>query len=232
MAEWEKTPMLLNADFTKRASLHADAYQWVASPQAGVERVMLDRIGGEKARATSIVRYARHSHFPAHTHPAGEEFLVLSGTFSEHGADFPAGWYVRNPPGSAHQPSSEDGAIIFVKLRQMPTSETGFVRIDTNDPANWVQQCDRTICPLFSSDAEQVTIERVPPHAQLLPAAVKGAEILILGGDVHENGQAFAKGSWIRLPEGAYPAITAGPSGSTLYVKRGAFTVDPSLAET
>lgn len=224
--------MFLNADFTRRATLHADAYQWVPSPQAGVERVMLDRIGGEKARATSIVRYARHSHFPAHTHPAGEEFLVLSGTFSEHGADFPAGWYVRNPPGSAHQPSSEVGAIIFVKLRQMPASETEFVRIDTNDPANWIQQGNRTICPLFSSEAEQVTIERVPPRAQLLPAPVNGAEILILEGDVDENGQAFAKGSWIRLPEGGYPALTAGPNGTTVYVKRGAFTIDPSLTET
>lgn len=224
--------MLLNADFTKRAILHADAYRWVPSPQAGVERVMLDRIGGEKARATSIVRYARNSHFPAHTHPAGEEILVLSGTFSEPGADFPAGWYVRNPPGSAHQPSSEDGAVIFVKLRQMPSSETESVRIDTNDPANWIQQDNRTICPLFSSDAEQVTLEHIAPGAQLFPAPVKGAEILILEGEIQENGQSFAKGSWIRLPEGAHPAFTAGPNGTTLYLKRGAFTIDPSLTET
>jgi hypothetical protein len=31
------------------------------------------------ARATSIVRYAPHSHFSAHTHGGGEEFLVLDG---------------------------------------------------------------------------------------------------------------------------------------------------------
>nr|WP_313973502.1 cupin domain-containing protein [uncultured Psychrobacter sp.] len=74
--------MLINADFTRRAALAPEHYQWVPSPQNGVERVMLDRVGAEKARATSIVRYAPESYFPHHMHPGGEEILVLSGTFS------------------------------------------------------------------------------------------------------------------------------------------------------
>jgi anti-sigma factor ChrR (cupin superfamily) len=44
---------------------------------------MLDR--DEVARATSIVRYARHSHFLPHTHGGGEEFLVLEGHCQENG---------------------------------------------------------------------------------------------------------------------------------------------------
>jgi anti-sigma factor ChrR (cupin superfamily) len=48
--------MQVNSDFSLRASVTPDEYHWVSSPQAGVERVMLDRIGAEKARATSIVR--------------------------------------------------------------------------------------------------------------------------------------------------------------------------------
>ncbi len=56
---------------------------------------MLDRIGREQARATSLVRYAPDSVFPEHTHPGGEEILVLSGTFTENGTDYPAG---RTPP--------------------------------------------------------------------------------------------------------------------------------------
>ncbi len=55
--------MLINADFTRRAALAPEHYQWVPSPQNGVERVMLDRVGAEKARATSIVRYAPESYF-------------------------------------------------------------------------------------------------------------------------------------------------------------------------
>ena len=53
-------------------------YQRVKSPGGEVERVMLDRIGGETARATSLVRYAPQSIFPEHQHPLGEEILVLS----------------------------------------------------------------------------------------------------------------------------------------------------------
>ena len=65
--------MQLNADFTKRAVVHAAQQSWIASPMAGVERRMLDRIGDEVARATSIVRYAPDSHFSPHVHEEGEE---------------------------------------------------------------------------------------------------------------------------------------------------------------
>ena len=106
--------MLINADFTRRAIVACQQRQWVASPQDGVERVMLDRVGAEKARATSLVRYAPDSCFPRHLHPGGEEILVLWGTFSDGSGDYPAGWYLRNPPGSSHQPSSAEGAVIFV----------------------------------------------------------------------------------------------------------------------
>ena len=69
--------MLLNADLGVRTVVHAGSLGWVPSPSKGVERRMLFRIGGEKARATSIVRYAPESRFARHVHPGGEEFLVL-----------------------------------------------------------------------------------------------------------------------------------------------------------
>ncbi len=69
--------MELNAKFDQRVTVSPDQYQWVDSPQPGVERMMLDRIGDEVARATSIVRYAPNSQFPAHSHTAREESLAL-----------------------------------------------------------------------------------------------------------------------------------------------------------
>ena len=110
--------MEVNADFTKRATIHGARIPWSPSPMAGVERRMLDRIGGEVARATTIVRYAPGSHFSPHTHDGGEEFLVLEGVFSDEHGDFPAGSYVRNPPTSRHTPGSVPGCIILVKLWQ------------------------------------------------------------------------------------------------------------------
>ena len=219
--------MLINADFTCRASLIPEYYQWVSSPQNGVERVMLDRVGAEKARATSIVRYAPDSYFPHHLHPGGEEILVLSGTFSADNIDYPAGWYLRNPPNSGHQPYSEQGAVIFVKLWQMPATEARYVAIDTNDAANWQKQGNRDVCHLFSDASEQVSLKRLNANEALFTGTVRGgAEILVLDGeliddDIIDNAQTYTRGSWIRLPVGALPKIKAGAQGVTVYLKTG-----------
>jgi len=36
--------MLINADFSQRVIITPQQYQWVVSPQSGVERVMLGKI--------------------------------------------------------------------------------------------------------------------------------------------------------------------------------------------
>jgi anti-sigma factor ChrR (cupin superfamily) len=69
--------MALNADLSQRCIMHSPSLDWVASPASGVWRRMLERDGGEVARATSIVRYAPGSSFSSHTHGGGEEILVL-----------------------------------------------------------------------------------------------------------------------------------------------------------
>jgi anti-sigma factor ChrR (cupin superfamily) len=217
--------MLINANFSLRAIVTLDQYRWVASPQAGVERVMLDRVGEEKARATSIVRYVPQSSFPPHQHPGGEEILVLSGTFSAGGEHNPAGWYLRNPPGSSHQPSSEEGAVIFVKLCQMSPSETRPVRINTRAASSWKKQNGREICPLFSDDTEQVWLQRLAPDEVLFADRSGGTELLVLSGGVVAGDQSYESGSWIRLPAGDTLEIAASGQGATLYVKTGHLAV-------
>ena len=91
--------MNVNADLSQRAVVDSEQLPWVDSPLKGVQRRMLERDGDEVARATSIVRYAPESAFSAHSHGAGEEFLVLEGVFSDEHGDFGPGMYVRNPPG-------------------------------------------------------------------------------------------------------------------------------------
>ena len=110
--------MKLHADLNRKAVVHAAQLDWLASPIAGVERRMLHRVGQEVAQATTIVRYAPGSHFSAHTHNGGEEFLVLEGVFQDEHGDYPAGSYIRNPPQSQHTPGSAQGCTIFVKLWQ------------------------------------------------------------------------------------------------------------------
>src|SRR5487761_2409392 len=122
--------MDFNSDFDQRVVLHASDAAWSASPLPGVERRMLDRVGGEVARATSVVRYAAGSRFDRHVHGGGEEILVLEGVFSDEHGDYPAGVYLRNPPGSSHAPYSRDGCTLFVKLWQFAADDTEPVRID------------------------------------------------------------------------------------------------------
>ena len=73
--------MKINANFTKKAVIETAGLDWNGSPVPGVERKYLDRVGGEIAKASSIVRYAPNSTFPKHSHAEGEEILVLDGRF-------------------------------------------------------------------------------------------------------------------------------------------------------
>ncbi|WP_028219390.1 cupin domain-containing protein [Paraburkholderia oxyphila] len=213
--------MLVNADFSQCAIVAPRDYAWVASPQSGVERVMLDRIGAEAARATSIVRYTQNSHFPRHVHPGGEEILVLSGTFSDDEGDYPEGWYLRNPPGSQHQPHTAKGAVIFVKLQQMAAQDAKTVRIDTRDPAMWIHAEGREICPLHTHGAQQVSVQRIQAGETVFSGPVNGVELLVLSGELRLDSEAYERGAWLRLPADAVPQIVAGVEGATYYLKTG-----------
>ena len=90
----------------------------------GVERMMLDRIGHEVARATSLVRYAPNSTFPEHVHGGGEEFFVLEGEFADEHRTYPAGTWLRNPDQSSHRTFTRDeGALLFLKAGHLPATE-------------------------------------------------------------------------------------------------------------
>jgi anti-sigma factor ChrR (cupin superfamily) len=75
--------MNINADYSQKVVVNHHDLPWVASPELGIERRMLDRLGDEVAKATSIVRYQPGSKFPTHAHEFGEEILVLDGIFSD-----------------------------------------------------------------------------------------------------------------------------------------------------
>src|ERR1700742_4796242 len=161
--------MRLHPNFSRRAAVHTAALPWSPSPTPGVERRMLDRIGGEVARATSIVRYSPHSCFPRHVHEGGEEFLVLDGVFQDEHGDFPAGSYIRNPPTSSHTPGSTTGCTIFVKLWQFDPADRDHVRIDTSK-LTFIPVPDRKgvqIMALFADDSENVRLERWAPDASV-----------------------------------------------------------------
>jgi len=213
----------LNADFSQRAAMHGSELDWQPSPMPGVHRRMLDRIGDEVARATSIVHYAPGSHFSAHTHGGGEEFLVLDGVFQDEQGDFPAGSYVRNPPQSSHTPASGPGCTILVKLWQFDPDDRTHVRIDTNrmlalpDPG----RPGVHVMPLFNDEREDVRIEAWASGRKIDLGPCGGLELFVLAGGFEEGGETFPPQGWLRLPADAALQAVAGPDGARVWMKSG-----------
>lgn len=215
--------MEINADFTSPALVRTGEIDWVASPMKGVDRRMLDRIGGEVARATSIVRYAEGSAFPEHTHSGGEEFIVLEGVFQDEHGDYPEGTYVRNPVGTHHVPRSEPGCTIFVKLWQFDPADQEQLAVDldtaalTPDPA----RSGVSHRVLADRDYEQVALEQWGARTTATITDEGGFELLVLGGQITLDGEAYYRHDWIRWPADRPVTLTAGDEGARIWIKRG-----------
>ena len=214
--------MHLNANFSERCFVHTANTPWIPSPMPGVDRRMLDRIGDEIARATTIVRYAPNSLFSPHVHTGGEEFYVLDGVFQDEHGDFPTGSYIRNPPESKHTPGSRPGCTIFVKLWQFDMADRTHVRIDTKKMAFLpdASNPDVEIMPLFRDDREDVCLERWKAGSEIPLRSKNGIEILALEGSFAEGGENFGLHSWLRLPKDTNSTAKVGPDGARVWVKR------------
>ena len=204
--------MRINADFSKRVAVHFDQSDWVASPAAGVERKMLDRIGEEVARATTIVRFAPGSAFAPHTHDGGEEYLVLDGVFQDETGDFPVGSYVRNPPTSSHRPSAAQGATILVKLHQFDPEDRTELRRTINGAGN---------IQLYRDPHEDVRVLNLSPNEAVDLDAAQGLELFVIDGDIQESAEDFTAWDWLRLPPGTRSQAKAGASGARVWIKSG-----------
>ena len=214
--------MEINADFTERVVVDTGALDWIASPLAGVDRRMLDRIGDEVARATTIVRYAPGSSFSAHTHSGGEEFLVLDGVFSDEHGDYGPGYYVRNPVGSAHTPSSADGCTILVKLWQMDPADQDFVRVDTANGAWEGTDIDGIeVLPLHTHGDERVMLYRMAPGTSVpLHGHAGGEEVFVLEGELADEHGCYPENTWLRSPPGSRHAPFT-DNGCLIFLKLG-----------
>jgi quercetin dioxygenase-like cupin family protein len=191
----------IRADLTQTALVTPDEWQWVDSPQPGVTRVMLDRVGDEVAVATSFVRYAEGSSFPTHQHALGEEFLVLEGEFGDEHGRYPAGTYVRNPAGTSHAPFSEPGCLIWVKLRQF----------DVEDQDQFALALDMTVPEKGREDLvlHEFGAERVREVVGAAGARItigNGDEVeeaLVVEGELAQGNERLPAWSWLRVPAGA-----------------------------
>ena len=193
--------MNINADYSQRVVINHHDLPWISSPELGVERRMLDRMGDEVAKATSIVRYQPGSKFSTHTHEFGEEIFVLDGVFSDETGNYSAGTYIMNPPGSSHAPFSEFGCTLFVKLRHLGPDQVEREMIDTKTSA-WYQGMvpGLQVMPLMRQGSGSTLVRWAPqtyfnPHKHF-----GGEEIFVIDGVFEDEHGRYPAGSWIRSP--------------------------------
>ena len=214
-------PMNLHTDYTEKVVINHHDLPWIASPESGVERRMLERHGDEVAKATSIVRYQPGSKFQTHRHALGEEIFVLDGTLSDEAGNYPAGTYIMNPPGSSHAPFSASGCTLFVKLRHLGPDQVVREVIDTTT-APWYQGmvAGLQVMPLMQQGSGSTLVRWAPqtffnPHRHY-----GGEEIFVVDGVFEDEHGRYPAGTWIRSPHMSLHQPFS-KEGCTIFVKTG-----------
>lgn len=195
-------PLVLNADFSERCVVDSGTLPWQSSPSPLVQRRLLERNGGDVARATSIVRYEAGATFDAHVHELGEEILVLDGTLSDEHGNYGPGSYLKNPPGSSHAPFSEGGCTLFVKLRHLDPEDTDRVVVHTLQSPWYRGMVDGLmVMPLSEFGTRHTAMVRWAPGTYFNPHRhYGGEEIYVVEGVFSDEHGSYPKGSWIRSP--------------------------------
>ena len=192
---------ILNMNLSEQVCYRPGDGSWIKSPADGVSRIHLERKALESGHTTSFVKFEPNSFFPQHQHPLGEEIYVLDGVFSDENGDYPAGSYLRNPPGSQHKPFTKEGCTLFVKLDQFQHGDCRHVVIRP-DQLHWSQGLGNLkVTSLHQHNTESTALVWWPENEVFQPHTHWGGEeiIVISGRFIDEYGE-YPKGSWIRSP--------------------------------
>lgn len=211
----------LNLQLDQQVVIYTAEMEWQGSPSDGVLRKPLEREFAEHGRTTSIVKFLPGASFSEHSHPLGEEILVLEGIFSDENGDYPAGTYIRNPPGSKHSPFSKEGCTLFVKLDQFDPLDIEPVVIDTNKCTMQPGIGGLKVLSLHSYGTQGSALVYWPAGETFQPHRHWGGEeILVLSGEFKDEHGSYPKGSWLRSPHHSehFPFVE---QETLIYVKTG-----------
>lgn len=212
----------LNMDLDLRVVVETAAMEWEKSPAPGVWRKKLEREAAESGRVSSVVRYEAGSFFASHPHPLGEEIFVLNGVFEDEHGRYPAGTYLRNPPGSHHAPRSPEGCDLLVKLDQFDAADTERVCIETAaEPWRPGLVEGLSVMPLHSYEVEHTALVRWAPGTRFQPHTHPGGEeIFVLEGTFEDEDGVYPRGTWLRNPSYSRHQPFS-RKGCIIYVKTG-----------
>jgi len=98
-------------DDTARLAIDTQSAQWTDVVQ-GIQYLMLHQHNNEQV---VLVRSPATADGIMHDHPGGEEIYVVSGEIRDEDGIYPAGTWLRRPPGSKHCPVATKDALLWVK---------------------------------------------------------------------------------------------------------------------
>lgn len=190
-----------NLDFGEKLIRYTQKMDWSHSSSLGVDNIILECESKESGRATSLVRYDADAFCKKHVHDFGEEIFVLSGEYVDQNGVFPAGTYLRNPPGSKNGGGSYKGCILFVKLNHFDPTDVKSVRIDTSN-GQWHQGQGRLqVMPLHQFKTQGTALVKWPEGERFVPHRHWGGEeIFVLSGEFIDEHSRYPEGTWIRSP--------------------------------
>lgn len=95
-----------------RLAVETDSAEWTPLDNGG--RVLgLHEFGDEKV---VMVDLPKGTDGPRHSHPGGEEILILRGGFHDEFGAYDSGTWLRMPPGSEHCPVMDEDSLLWVKM--------------------------------------------------------------------------------------------------------------------
>lgn len=99
------------ADDKQQVAIQSAQVTWQAG-QGMLKVLPLHHFGDE---SVALVFWPAGASLGEHLHPKGEEVYVISGELHDDNGSYPAGTWLRNPPGSSHQVSVQKNTLTWVK---------------------------------------------------------------------------------------------------------------------
>ena len=102
----------MDPDDQEHVRIDTTTAPWQPGPVEGASVMPLFE---RKSERVALLKLAPGTRLGRHEHPGGEETFVLEGVLEDELGRYPKGAWLRNPPGSAHAPFSEEGCLLYVK---------------------------------------------------------------------------------------------------------------------
>jgi len=99
-------------------SRRLEAAEWRPTEHQGINYSVL-RLN-EQGGGTVFLKFDADTHGKAHTHPAGEELLVLSGSITIGGTKLGPGDYLYTPPDGVHDAIAHETTVMLLSAPKPP----------------------------------------------------------------------------------------------------------------